>query len=325
MEFGRNKRWFSVFLGGLLILSMLLAITKGAVSLNWSHLDDIQRNILIYVRIPRVLLAALVGASLVLAGILFQYVMQNPLADSFTTGASASAALGAVLALFLGKSLLILPVALLFTLAGLLVVYRIASYRGRLLPVTMLLAGIVISTFASASISLLKYLSEDSVASMVFWLMGGFQNASYLRCLVLGVILGISLLFLHRRLLALDLIGFDDATALSSGVPVDRLRRELLFWGALLTSFSVAFAGIIGFVGLIVPHLLRLLGLYRSEELLRNGFLAGALFMVIADLIARTLLPQGEELPVGILTSVMGGLFFLHLLVKRKRSLYELA
>ncbi|OAG28598.1 FecCD family ABC transporter permease [Thermodesulfatator autotrophicus] len=304
--------------------AIILALTHGAVKLNFFNLSPVEKDIFFHVRVPRVFLAALVGGALVLSGILFQFVMQNPLADSFTTGASASAALGAVMAIFLGLTFLLLPFALGFTLLGLAIVYRIASYQGRLLPITMLLAGIVISTFSSATISLLKYLSDDSVSSIVFWLMGGFQNASYGKVVLLTGVLLLITFRLYGQALMLDLISFDEATAISSGVPIYRLRRELLFYGAMLTTFSVAFAGIIGFVGLIVPHILRLLGFTQAQKLIFTGVLSGAIFMVLADLLSRSVLPRGEELPVGILTSTIGGLFFLYLLVKRRKSLYEL-
>ncbi len=315
-------------LGGLFLLLGLifgLAISHGAVPLEIFHLDETGRRILLEVRLPRVLLAGFTGAALALAGLYFQYVMQNPLADAFTTGASASSALGAVLALLLAGEKLVLPAALGGTLLGLLAVFRIASLRGRLLPVTMLLAGIVVNTFASAVISLLKFLAEDSLASIVFWLMGGFQNATYARVGFLAGAVFASALYGLLRAPALDLTAFDDETALSSGVPLYRLRRELLLAGALLTAVSVAFSGIIGFVGLIVPHLLRLAGFLRAGVLVPFGLLFGAAFMMLADLLARTLLPQGQELPVGVLTSTLGGLFFLYLLLKRKRELYELA
>ncbi|WP_084271049.1 FecCD family ABC transporter permease [Thermosulfurimonas dismutans] len=305
-------------------LSLVLAIRYGAVAIDFAHLDKIEKNILFQVRIPRVALAALVGAALSLSGLLFQYVMQNPLADAFTTGAAASSALGAVAALVLGAEALVLPSGLCGAMVGLFTVFRVASFRGRLLPVTMLLAGIVVSTFASAAISLLKFLHEDSVASIVFWLMGGFQNASYGRVGLLVLVIGGTLIFLWKRRLALDLAAFDDATAVSSGLSIDRLRRELLFLGALLTSVSVAFSGIIGFVGLIVPHILRLCGFYRAEHLIALSLLFGSTFMLLADLAARSILPGGEELPVGVLTSSLGGLFFLYLLIHRKRQLYEM-
>jgi len=302
----------------------VLSLSRGAVSVDLFHPDELGRRILLEVRLPRVLLASFSGGALALSGLYFQYVMQNPLADSFTTGASASAALGAVLALLAAGEKALLPASVAGALLGLLAVLRIASLRGRLLPVTMLLAGIVVNTFASAAISLLKFLADESVASVVFWLMGGFQNADYFRAGLLALTGGLALAYGMARAPALDLTAFDEETALSSGVPLYRLRRELLFLGALLTAVSVAFSGIIGFVGLIVPHLLRLAGFLRASALVPLTFLFGASFMMTADLLARTLLPQGQELPVGVLTSALGGLFFLYLLARRKRDLYEM-
>ncbi len=307
----------------LLLLSLALGLRFGAVELAWP-LKGVAREIFWEVRVPRVLLAALVGVSLSVSGLFFQYVMQNPLADAFTTGAAASSALGAVLALFVGAAALMLPAALLAALLGLLVVFRVASIRGRLLPVSMILAGIVVSTFSSAAISFLKFLSEDAVASIVFWLMGGFQNASWEKVALLGSVVLVSLLVLWPRSLALDLMAFDDETARTSGLNIDRLRKELLFLGALLTAVSVSFAGIIGFVGLIVPHVLRLLGLYQAKKLLVFSCLLGAVFMINTDLLSRVVLAGGEELPVGVFTSLLGGVFFLYLLLKRKRELYVL-
>ncbi|WP_297056550.1 iron ABC transporter permease [Thermosulfurimonas sp.] len=317
------RRYLLLF-GLFFLLVFFLSLSHGAVPVDLFHPDELSRRILLEVRLPRVLLAALSGASLSLAGLYFQYVMQNPLADSFTTGASASAALGAVLALLFFGETWVLPSALFLAFLGLVAVLRIASLRGRLLPVTMLLAGIVVNTFASASISLLKFLAQESVASLVFWLMGGFQNATYLRCAGLAAILFGACFYGLYRAPALDLTAFDDETARASGVPLYRLRRELLFLGALLTAVTVSFSGIIGFVGLIVPHLLRLAGFLRAEMLLPLSLLFGASFLVLADLLSRVLLSQGQELPVGVLTSALGGLFFLYLLVKRRRELYEL-
>ncbi len=318
------------FKGALLVLFLaggvifFLALSYGAAHFNLWHLSSLEREILLQVRLPRVLLAALCGAALSLSGLLFQYVMKNPLADSFTTGVSASAAMGGVLALLFGLGR-VLPIAALASgLLGLLVVYRIASFRGRIQPITMLLAGIVINTFASAVISLVKYLSDDSVSSIVFWLMGGFQWASYSRVAVLAGALTFSSILLSRHLLALDLLGFDDETATTSGLDLFSLRRLLFFLATLLTAFCVSYAGIIGFVGLIVPHLLRLSGFFKARELLPLSLLFGAVFMMGNDLLARVLLPEGQELPVGIITSTVGGLFFLHLLVQKKRELYGL-
>lgn len=313
---------------GILTLGLLgltgVALSTGPVRIDFLHMDALQREIFFRVRLPRVILSALVGGALSVSGVVFQYVMKNPLADSFTTGVSASAALGAVVAILLGVQQLVPLLGLLGGLAGLWFVYRVASYRGTVEPLTMLLAGIVVSTFGSACIGLIKYLSDEGVSAIVFWLMGGFQNASLERVWVFSLVLIFSFFYLQRRALGLDIIGFDEITARSSGLDVDRLRKEAFFFGTLLTAVSVGYAGIIGFVGLIVPHLMRLLGFVRAKDLLGLSAVAGAAFMVLNDLVARNLLPEGQELPVGIITSSFGGAFFLYLLIKKKRQLYRI-
>ncbi len=316
------------YLGVLFLFSfgqgvvLFLALRYGAVTIDPFHLTPLTKEILLSVRLPRVALAALEGAALSLSGLLFQYVMKNPLADSFTTGVSSSAALGGVVAILLGLGRLLPFFALASGLLGLYVVYHIASYRGHVQPLTMLLAGIVINTFASAVISLLKYISDDSVTSIVFWLMGGFQWASWSRDALLFCALLVSFGALWRKALALDVLCFDDETAASSGLDLSRLRRRLFFWATLLSTISVAYAGIIGFVGLIVPHLLRLAGFVRAKELLPLSLIFGAFFMTLNDLLARTILAQGQELPVGIITAALGGFFFLNLLLKKKKELF---
>ncbi|RMD59773.1 MAG: iron ABC transporter permease [Nitrospirae bacterium] len=308
-----------------LFLMIVVALLQGSVDIDFFHMTQIQRDILIHVRLPRVLMAAVVGASLSLSGTLLQYVMKNPLADSFTTGISASSAMGAVFAIMLGLSY-ILPIFALFGgLIGLIVVYKISSVGGRIQPITMLLAGIVMNTFCSAVISFVKFLSDDSVSSIVFWLMGGFQNSSIHRVITLFILLCIIFLSIRKDYLSMDILCFDDTTALASGVDVSFLRKKIFFSASLLTAFCVGYAGIIGFVGLIVPHIMRLIKFVKAEELIPICLFGGAFFMVLNDLVSRTILPEGQELPVGIITSSIGGLFFLYLLLKRRKELYYFA
>ncbi len=306
----------------ILCISIILAIRYGSVSINLKSMSSIERDILLQVRIPRVVLAGLVGAALSISGVLFQYVMKNPLADSFTTGVSATSAMGAVIAIVSGLGNLIPLFAIVSGIAGLLMVYKIASVKGQIQPITMLLAGIILSTFSSAIISMIKYLNEESLGSIIFWLMGGFQAATPLRVIVLLIVLSVSLFLLRKEFLKLDILCFDDTTAQSSGVNVTILRKKLFFMAALLTAFSVSYAGIIGFVGLITPHLLRLMGFIKAKDLIPASIIGGAIFMIITDMLSRTILPQGQEMPVGILTSSLGGIFFLYLLSSRKKELY---
>ncbi len=168
----------------------------------------------------------------------------------------------------------------------------------------------------------MKFLSDDAVSSLIFWLMGGFQGATRERVLILALILLVCFLVVRKDYLKLDIICFDDVTAMSSGLNVDILRRRVFFMAALLTAICVGYAGIIGFVGLIIPHITRLLKFIKASDLVPIGVLSGAIFMIFNDLVARTILPEGQELSVGIITSSIGGLFFLYLLMKRKKELY---
>jgi iron complex transport system permease protein len=230
--------------------------------------------------------------------------------------------MGAVLAIMIGAVYLIPLFALVSGLTGLYAVYKISSIRGRVQPITMLLAGIVIHTFAASVIGLMKFLSDDAVSSIIFWLMGGFQAASKENTLVMLTVLLVAVVFVRREYLGLDIISFDDTTAVSSGVNVDRLRSRAFFIAALLTAVGVGYAGIIGFVGLIIPHTVRLLGFVKASELIPISLFSGAFFMIVSDLAARTLLTDGRELSVGIITSFIGGLFFFYLLLKRKKELF---
>jgi iron complex transport system permease protein len=299
-----------------------LALFGGAVNMDFSQLSETDWDILRYSRLPRVLLAGLVGASLSLSGVLFQYVMKNPLADSFTTGASASSAMGAVVAILFGIGFLIPVLALIGGVIGLTVVYKVSSVKGRVQPITMLLAGIVVSTFASSIISLMKYIADDSVASIIFWLMGGFQDASMQQVTILTIVLVVAWIAIRKNYLSLDIICFDDSTAMASGVDVHPLRKKIFFIAALLTAICVGYAGIIGFVGLIIPHMVRLFKFVVASELIPISMLFGAIFMILNDYLARVILTDGQELSVGILTSAIGGAFFLYLLMKRKKELY---
>ena len=318
-----NRKSIVMLISTLTLVGLcLVALTRGAVEMDLTNLTPIQAEILWNVRGPRVLLAALVGASLSISGALFQYVMKNPLADSFTTGVSSCSAMGAVIAILTGLSWLIPVFSLVTGLIGLYAVYRISSVRGNVQPITMLLAGIVIHTFAASVISLMKFLSDDAVSSIIFWLMGGFQAASVENVSVLIVILLISIVTMRKEFLSLDIISFDDTTARSSGVNVDRLRRKAFFIAALLTAVCVGYAGIIGFVGLIIPHMVRLMKFVKASDLIPISMISGAAFMVFNDLVARTALADGRELSIGIITSFIGGLFFLYLLMKRRQELF---
>ena len=308
----------------LLGIAFVIALLSGATRLNPFALSGIEREILLELRLPRVLFAAVIGGMLSLSGSIYQLTLKNPLADSFTTGTASSAALGAVLGIACGLPTPLVPLLALFTgLCGLWLVYRLSVTDGVINPVTMILAGVVVNIVASAIISFSKFYFEESLSSIVFWLMGGFFIVDWTSLSVCGLLLGISFVLLQRIGLQLNLLAFDEASARTMGVDVARLRRFSFALATLLVAVAVSHTGIIGFVGLITPHIAR--SLYGSDmkRNLTASTLLGALLLMLADAGARSIIPGGAELPVGIITALLGGVFFLYLLRTRRDRLWH--
>lgn len=312
----------------LLIIIFLFTLAGscliGSTAINPLELSAVEKDILLSLRLPRVLFSAVIGAMLGLSGAVYQLTLKNPLADSFTTGAASSSALGAVLGIALGMPLPLVPLAAMVTgLGGLLLVYRLSRTGGVINPVTMILAGIVMNIVASAVISFSKFYFEDSLSSIVFWLMGGFFIVDWNKLLVCLVIFVLVFFLFTRKALQLNLLSLDEHSAQSLGVDVHRLRSISFVAATALVAVAVSHTGIIGFVGLIVPHVARsLFGSDMRQNLLYSSLL-GALLLMFADTLARVIIPGGAELPVGILTALLGGLFFLYLLQTRRERFWN--
>ena len=318
---------FSCFLLASLFLSFSLGrFEAGPAALLGALLkgEDPVLTTIAKLRLTRTLLAAGVGATLALAGSVFQALLRNPLAEPYTLGVSTGAAFGATVALYFGlASGLLLPV---FSLLGagltlVLVVYLSRTEEGAFRPATLILAGLVVSSFLSAGISLLKSLSEETLSSIVFWLLGSFSGRGPGH-LLLFFPYALPLLFLAFKFREdLDLLSLGDEEALELGVEVRRVRAALILSACLAAAACVAVSGVIGFVGLIVPHLVRLLIGARHRYLLPLSLLLGAGLLTLADLVARLILPTGEELPIGVVTALLGAPFFAWLLSRKKREL----
>jgi iron complex transport system permease protein len=285
--------------------------------------DNVDAQIFFIARLPRVLAGALVGAGLAASGVVFQALLRNPLATPFTLGVSAGASLGAMLVIILGGSLevgLWSPVPLA-SLAGAAIaaaiVYWLANGTRRVMSTTvLLLAGVTLNAFFSALILFVQYLADFAeVYRATRWLMGDLDVGGF------GPILGALPLFIVGFVLfawlpsSLNLLGVDADSASSRGVDVGATQRRAFFSASLVTSAAVAMAGPIGFVGIVVPHLVRLLVGADHRVVLPASALFGAAFLVGCDLVARTLLAP-VEIPVGIVTAIIGGPFFLWLLVR---------
>jgi iron complex transport system permease protein len=301
-----------------------LGLLPGAAG--WTPQDEV---ILFDLRLPRVIGAALVGLALACAGALFQGLFRNPLADPYVVGTSGGASLGAVLGTFLGTPLHLLGfgivplAAFVGALAAMGLVYQLARVGGRTSTVSLLLAGFAVSTMLTYVVSLLLLLNDRfgiQLARLYAWLLGGISVSAWDQLAVVGPLILITAgasLGLTRGLNALSL-GEEAAERL--GVAVERDRVLLICAGALLTAAAVTISGLVGFVGLVVPHVVRLLGGPDNRFVVPAAGLAGAAFLVVADLLARIVLAP-TELPVGILTAFVGGPYFIYLLRKSRNGL----
>jgi iron complex transport system permease protein len=282
--------------------------------------------ILLEVRLPRLLLAFLVGASLAAVGVALQALLRNPLADPYILGISSGGALGAALAVQFGVAWALAGFSAVqffaFFGAGMaiLAVYRIAISDGRIPVQTLLLAGVIINAMLSALILFITSLSDSTSAfRLFFWLMGSLATLGYsgLGALALYVFVGLGLLLSQARHLNLLSLGEDPAQGL--GLEVEQVKRVIFFTSALLTGAAVAVSGLIGFVGMIVPHGIRMIFGPDHRLVLPAAAVVGGTFLAVADTVARSVLAP-TELPVGVITALCGGPFFIYLLVSRRKS-----
>ncbi len=331
-----------IALGVLLFLALWLSLALGPVSLPLGDtlraalrmvglpfsVQGLEQAELIVgqIRLPRTLLGLAVGAVLALSGVAMQGLFRNPLADPGLVGVSSGAALGGAAAIVGGAALGGLPDAFapyllsICAFAGGLgvtvLVYRLGRRDGQTSVATMLLAGIALTALAGAVIGLFTYLADDAtLRSLTFWNMGSLNGASYSRLWPLLIVTLFVIVWLPRRAKALNAMLLGEAEARHLGFDVERLKRELVFCTALGVGAAVAAAGLIGFIGLVVPHLVRLVSGPDHRILLPASALAGASLMLLADLVARLVLAPAE-LPIGIVTALIGAPFFLYLLVR---------
>jgi iron complex transport system permease protein len=276
------------------------------------------------IRVPRILLTVLVGAGLALAGAVLQGVFRNPLADAGLIGVSSGAALGAVAAILVGFSLFgafALPAAAFCGgLLAALAVYRIARHEGRIEVVTLVLTGIAMNAILGAGVGLGTFLADDrQLRTIVFWSLGSVGGATWPGVQAAAPLIGLGLLVLPRYGRALNLLVLGEREARHLGVDTERTRFILIALAALVTGAAVAVAGIIGFVGLITPHILRLITGPDHRVLLPASALGGAVLLLVTDLAARTLAAP-RELPLGVVTALLGGPFFLWLVLRTRRA-----
>ncbi len=280
-------------------------------------------TIILDIRLPRVILAGIVGAALGAAGATYQGLFRNPLADPYLIGVAQGAALGAIIGFMLpfGGQGLIPILAFTGAVVSVAIVYSLARV-GKTLPVTtLILAGVALGALWGSASSYLIITSGDKVQGILFWLMGSFSLSDWseVRAVIPYVAVGLTVILLYSR--SLNIMQLDEEQAQQLGINVEKVKIILLAAATLITAAAVSFVGTIGFVGIIIPHVVRLLWGPDHRLLLPLSVLTGAIFLIIADLVARTLLAP-TELPIGVITAICGVPFFLYLLKRRKRAVF---
>jgi iron complex transport system permease protein len=334
---GRPLPWLQLALALILLAALLLCVSIGAVSI---PLDEIARalgrgitgtgsspldTIIWQVRLPRVLLAAAVGAVLAVAGVAYQGVFRNPLADPYLLGVASGASFGAALSIVFASSIPLLAVlglpllSFLFALLTVLLVISLARQGGRLPVLSLILAGAVLGAVFTAGTSFLMLLAREQAAGIIAWLLGSFGKASFEQLLTLLPFLLLLLAVTALGARALNVLQLGEEQAGQLGVNVQRTMLVLLAVATLAVAVAVSVSGIIGFVGLMVPHAVRLLSGGDHRRLVPLSALLGATLLVLADLLARTVIAPAE-LPIGIVTALAGGPFFLWLLQRRRST-----
>jgi len=331
----RRRRILLAALTVTAVVTLVAGVGTGAVPVSPGRIFHVLRmgpgtglleqTIIWQLRLPRVLLAGLTGGCLGIAGALFQALFRNPLADPYLIGASSGASLGAVLAIVLSLELRLfglgaVPVlAFLGSTATVLLVYHLARERGYVSVLTLVLAGVAVSSFLSAVVSLLTYLSADErLHQIVFWLMGGFGGATWKSVHLALPYFAAGMLASLACARDLNSLLLGEETAHHLGVEVERTKKVVLATASLLTGVAVASGGVIGFVGLVVPHLVRIAGGPDHRFVIPAAALGGACVLMLADSVARTVLAPAE-LPVGLVTAMTGAPFFIYVLRHRKR------
>jgi ABC-type Fe3+-siderophore transport system permease subunit len=327
-----------IVLVGALMLSIVVAVSVGAVSVPigsvvgvllhhagaWSAIDE---TIVRDVRLPRVVTAALIGAALSAAGVLFQALLRNPLADPYSIGTSGGAALGATVGVILSARLGggwagVPTLAFVGAIGTTLLVYWLARVGGKTTIVTLLLAGLSVSVILGYSMSLLLIMADRfqrDLRILYLWLLGGVTTAPWSQVGVTAVIVLVGCACALGRTRRLNALALGDEASASLGLHVERERAIVIAIGSLLTAAAVSAGGLIGFVGLIVPHVGRALVGPNHHRLLPMAILGGAIFLVLADLVARVALAPAE-IPLGIVTAFTGGPMFLYLLRRTKQA-----
>ncbi len=307
----------------ILLLVACIAIFSGVVPVrpfaNWSQ--D-YRIILFRVRLPRIILAVIAGAGLAVSGVIFQGLLRNPLADPYILGTSSGATLGITTVISLGLAQKAGPfglpaVGFIFALGTITLVYAIASSRGHMSVETLLLSGVIVSSFLSALIMLIMSLARRETFEIIFWLMGSLSETNTVLIKIAGSCVFIGIIFMFFFWRDLNILSLGEKHAHHLGVEVERTKRFLFVIASIVVGAVVSVTGMIGFVGLIIPHIVRMITGPDHRFVIPVSALSGSIFLIICDTVARTVVAP-IEVPVGVITALCGAPFFIFLLCRKK-------
>ena len=309
---------------GLIIASFVPGINH---FVDGDKLNQQNVKIISQIRLPRIFISVFVGIALACAGVIFQGIFRNPMADPYIIGVSAGASLGATAGIILvsGLKLLSISTASIFAFGGAIgvtfLVYNISKIRAKISVVTLLLAGVALSSLISAINSFILIFRSQDMAKVIFWLMGGLTSASWQQFYIIAPTITVLLIFVGFFLKDLNLISLGDERASQLGVETEKVKKIMLVLASLIAAAAVSVSGIIGFVGLISPHIMRLAVGPDHKALYPASAIAGAIVLLFSDTLARTVL-QPREIPVGIITSIIGVPFFIYLLLRSKKEVF---
>ncbi len=347
MRTGRQATKYIIILMIILVLMIIGAASIGAAKVSFKETSIIIASfipgisslvdskdlspqdiaVISTIRLPRILLSIFVGIALASSGVIFQGLFRNPMADPFVIGVSAGAAFGATIGLLFTSTVSFINIstttifALLGALATTFLVYSISSARGKIAVVTLLLSGIALSAMLSSMTSFILMFQSHDLAKVIFWLMGGLTAASWYKFNILAPIVILLIVVSGFYMRDLNIISLGDERASQLGVQTDRVKRTLLVMASLIAAMAVSVSGIIGFVGLITPHIMRLIVGPDHKVLYPTSAIAGGIVLLASDTLARVVLSP-REIPVGIITSIVGVPFFLYLLIRTKKQVF---
>lgn len=301
------------------LIYVAIALLFAALIVLYLFYGNPGQNIVQHIRLPRLILTIVTGMSLAAVGSVYQLMLGNPLADPYILGVSSGSALGSIIFASLGLIVLMPLGGFLGALFTMIIVWRLALKDGVFDKGRLIIAGVIAGLFFSSGISLLMYIGKEDTVLILSTLMGNlgriFSHSEYRLFLGLSAVLGILIIWLYMQSRALDIMSTGDDYAQSVGIGVQALRKRIFWVSSLIIGIVVSFAGIIGFVGLITPHIMRMLGFNKQSEIFPGSLIFGAGFLLLSDFLAKNI--GGIELPVGVITAAVGCPFFAYLLLRK--------